>query len=115
MGVQFVAKLPVSVRVKDKEKVIESGKSLPDGVDEGTLSALQTMGFIVAVETPDAKSEKAEVVIDPTTLPPDSATRAVWDAFAGTVGVDPAGFPTKPDLLEAVKTAFAAKNDAGTS
>ncbi|QIM19881.1 hypothetical protein G7075_04315 [Phycicoccus sp. HDW14] len=105
MGLTYTANVPLCVRVKDKEKVVDKGDKIPDGVDQSVLDALQRSGLasVIGESAPPAPPQ----VTVPEALPAERDTREVWEAYAGVVGVDIAEFTAekKPVLVAAVTKA----------
>ncbi|MBD3781695.1 MAG: hypothetical protein IE926_01885 [Micrococcales bacterium] len=109
MGLTYTANIPLSVKVKDKEKQVAKGDKLPSGVDDRVIEALRKSGLLSVAG--DEQAAAPAPPPDPETLPAERDTREVWEAYAPKVGVDPAEYSTekKPVLVEAVTAAHEAK------
>lgn len=101
--------------VDGKHVVVERGGDVPKGVDDKVLEDLRVQGAI-ALSAPVEKATTASTGTTGTgaaalegALPAKSAARPVWDAAATALGLDPADFAKKPELVEAVTKANEAK------
>lgn len=90
-------------------RIVRKGGSIPDGVDQNLLDALESRGLIEKIEDEAAEGEAITVGFDGP--PAKGATRKTWEAFGAQLGLsteEMAGLKTKPDLIEAANVAMAA-------
>lgn len=90
----------------------QRGQAVSVDADAAELKRLRDKGLLEKVKVDDP-APPADVPPDPQTLPAERDTRPVWEAYAVKVGIDPAGYSTKPELVEAVTKAHEAKANEG--
>lgn len=105
-GLRHVVTWPrAAFHVDGKHVVVERGENVPAGVDERVLADLRIQGAIALAGPPEKASTPQEPPPAPTGLPAKGDKRPLWDAYATTLGIDPAEHPLKPGLIEAVTAA----------
>lgn len=113
----------LTVRAGGKEKLVRKGDAAPDNIDEVLRDALVRTGLLTASEAPRRGSvedtatspDPGPIVVDPSQLPADRDSRAVWEAFGAQVlglsSAEAKALKTKDELVAEITNRFNAAQE----